>query len=137
MSWPFGRAAPRTHGGCPAYAACRVQPPAQAHWFFHAQGNRCVFSLCRGCCKKRAFRETADCQGEGHPHPASRPLPGWAGRLSPIPFPAPLPGHGLLFKTKLEKSLAWKAAQSRLQEPQPAGPGDPGGFPEVVGGALA
>ncbi|XP_053515022.1 tRNA-dihydrouridine(16/17) synthase [NAD(P)(+)]-like isoform X3 [Artibeus jamaicensis] len=72
------------------------------------KGNRCVFNLCRGCCKKRAFRETADCQG-----------------------------HGLLFKTKLEKSLAWKAAQPRLQEPQPAGPGDPGGFPEVVGSALA
>uniref|UniRef100_A0A8C9KJR2 tRNA-dihydrouridine(16/17) synthase [NAD(P)(+)]-like n=1 Tax=Panthera tigris altaica TaxID=74533 RepID=A0A8C9KJR2_PANTA len=51
------------------------------------KGNRCVFNLCRGCCKKRAFREAADC-----------------------------PGHGLLFKTKLEKSLAWKG---------------------VVGGALA
>ncbi|XP_030150895.1 tRNA-dihydrouridine(16/17) synthase [NAD(P)(+)]-like isoform X1 [Lynx canadensis] len=46
------------------------------------KGNRCVFNLCRGCCKKRAFREAADC-----------------------------PGHGLLFKTKLEKSLAWKGAR--------------------------
>ncbi|KAG8507563.1 tRNA-dihydrouridine(16/17) synthase [NAD(P)(+)]-like [Galemys pyrenaicus] len=55
------------------------------------KGSRCVFDLCRGCCKKRAFRETADC-----------------------------PGHGLLFKTKLEKSLAWKGAQPRLQEPQQA-----------------
>ncbi|XP_039082465.1 tRNA-dihydrouridine(16/17) synthase [NAD(P)(+)]-like isoform X2 [Hyaena hyaena] len=72
------------------------------------KGNRCVFNLCRGCCKKRAFREAADC-----------------------------PGHGLLFKTKLEKSLAWKGAQSRLQEPQPTGSGDPGSFPEVVGSALA
>lgn len=72
------------------------------------KGNRCVFNLCRGCCKKRAFREAADC-----------------------------PGHGLLFKTKLEKSLAWKGAPSRLQEPQPAGPGEPGGLPEVVGSALA
>ncbi|KAM9742534.1 LOW QUALITY PROTEIN: tRNA-dihydrouridine(16/17) synthase [NAD(P)(+)]-like [Dama dama] len=72
------------------------------------KGNRCVFNLCRGCCKKRAFKETADC-----------------------------PGHGLLFKTKLERSLAWKGAQPRLQEPQQAGPGEPGGFPEVVGSALA
>lgn len=72
------------------------------------KGNRCVFNLCRGCCKKRAFKETADC-----------------------------PGHGLLFKTKLERSLVWKGAQPRLQEPQQAGPGEPGGFPEVVGSALA
>ncbi|XP_073092235.1 tRNA-dihydrouridine(16/17) synthase [NAD(P)(+)]-like isoform X7 [Manis javanica] len=72
------------------------------------KGNRCVFNLCRGCCKKRAFKETADC-----------------------------PGHGLLFKTKLEKSLAWKGTQPRLQEPQPASPGEPGGFPEILGSALA
>lgn len=72
------------------------------------KGNRCVFNLCRGCCKKRAFKEMADC-----------------------------PGHGLLFKTKLEKSLAWKGAQPRLQDPQQAGPGEPGGLPEVLGGALA
>ncbi|XP_037666599.1 tRNA-dihydrouridine(16/17) synthase [NAD(P)(+)]-like isoform X2 [Choloepus didactylus] len=72
------------------------------------KGNRCVFHLCRGCCKKRAFRETADC-----------------------------PGHGLLFKTKLEKALAWPRDQPRLQElPQP-GPRDPGGLPEVTGSALA
>lgn len=38
-----------------------------------AQGNRCVFSLCRGCCKKRASKETADCPGEGAcPPPHSR-----------------------------------------------------------------
>ncbi|XP_077022381.1 tRNA-dihydrouridine(16/17) synthase [NAD(P)(+)]-like isoform X1 [Tamandua tetradactyla] len=76
------------------------------------KGNRCVFNLCRGCCKKRAFRETADC-----------------------------PGHGLLFKTKLEKSLAWQRDQSRLQEPQQPGlgdlgPGGPGSFSEVTGSAL-
>lgn len=50
--------------------------------------------------------------------------------------PCPLPGHGLLFKTKLERSLAWKAAQPRLQDPQQAGPGEPGSLPEV-GSALA
>ncbi|ERE67868.1 tRNA-dihydrouridine synthase 1 [Cricetulus griseus] len=72
------------------------------------KGNRCVFNLCRGCCKKRAFRETADC-----------------------------PGHGLLFKTKLEKSLAWKETQPGLQEPQQVRPGTPGGFSEVMGSALA
>ncbi|KAK2504119.1 hypothetical protein MC885_011187 [Smutsia gigantea] len=72
------------------------------------KGNRCVFNLCRGCCKKRAFKETADC-----------------------------PGHGLLFKTKLERSLAWKGTQPRLQEPQPASPEEPGGFPEILGSAPA
>ncbi|KAM4844633.1 tRNA-dihydrouridine(16/17) synthase [NAD(P)(+)]-like isoform 2-T2 [Thomomys bottae] len=71
------------------------------------KGNRCVFNLCRGCCKKRAFRETADC-----------------------------PGHGLLFKTKLEKSLAWKGVQPGLQEPPQAGPGAAGGC-SPVGSALA
>lgn len=75
---------------------------------FRAQGNRCVFNLCRGCCKKRAFRETADC-----------------------------PGHGLLFKTKLEKSLAWKGIQPGLQEAQQVRPVTPGGFSEVMGSALA
>ncbi|XP_012410428.1 tRNA-dihydrouridine(16/17) synthase [NAD(P)(+)]-like [Trichechus manatus latirostris] len=72
------------------------------------KGNRCVFNLCRGCCKKRAFKESADC-----------------------------PGHRLLFRTKLEKSLAWKGDQPRLQEPPPPGPGGPGGFPEIVGSAVA
>lgn len=47
------------------------------------KGNKCVFNLCRGCCKKKAFKETADC-----------------------------PGHGLLFKTKYEKQLLWKASQN-------------------------
>lgn len=71
--------------------------------------------------------------------PAPRPT---AGKQAPPP-PDPrllslaLPGHGLLFKTKLEKSLAWKEAQPELQEPQPAAPGTPGGFSEVMGSALA
>ncbi|XP_005283146.2 tRNA-dihydrouridine(16/17) synthase [NAD(P)(+)]-like isoform X2 [Chrysemys picta bellii] len=51
------------------------------------KGNKCVFNLCRGCCKKRAFKETADC-----------------------------PGHGLLFKTKYEKSLLWKSDQPEMQK---------------------
>lgn len=115
----------------------------QAHWLSRVQGNRCVFNLCRGCCKKRAFKETADCPGEGCLLPSAPPLDpegrtaGFGppeAHLSPSP---PLPGHGLLFKTKLEKSLAWKGAQSHLQDPQQAGPGEPGGLPEVVGGALA
>ncbi|XP_010616970.1 tRNA-dihydrouridine(16/17) synthase [NAD(P)(+)]-like isoform X1 [Fukomys damarensis] len=72
------------------------------------KGNRCVFNLCRGCCKKRAFKETADC-----------------------------PGHGLLFKTKLEKSLAWNGTQPRRQEPPQVGSGAPGAFSEVLGSALA
>ncbi|XP_073540255.1 tRNA-dihydrouridine(16/17) synthase [NAD(P)(+)]-like isoform X1 [Phyllobates terribilis] len=46
------------------------------------KGNKCVFHLCRSCCKKQAFRELADCAG-----------------------------HGLLFKTKSERSLQCKAVQ--------------------------
>uniref|UniRef100_A0A8C9DL81 tRNA-dihydrouridine(16/17) synthase [NAD(P)(+)]-like n=1 Tax=Prolemur simus TaxID=1328070 RepID=A0A8C9DL81_PROSS len=69
------------------------------------RGNRCVFNLCRGCCKKRGTPATTS--------------------------------HGLLFKTKLEKSLGCKGSQLGLQEPQQAGPGAPGGFSEVVGSALA
>ncbi|XP_053472500.1 tRNA-dihydrouridine(16/17) synthase [NAD(P)(+)]-like [Ictalurus furcatus] len=38
------------------------------------KGNKCVFNLCRGCCKKKAYKEVADC-----------------------------PGHGLRFKTKAQK----------------------------------
>uniref|UniRef100_A0A8B9HF02 tRNA-dihydrouridine(16/17) synthase [NAD(P)(+)]-like n=1 Tax=Astyanax mexicanus TaxID=7994 RepID=A0A8B9HF02_ASTMX len=30
-------------------------------------GNKCVFNLCRGCCKKKAFKEVADCPGESQP----------------------------------------------------------------------
>ncbi|XP_046721916.1 tRNA-dihydrouridine(16/17) synthase [NAD(P)(+)]-like isoform X1 [Silurus meridionalis] len=42
------------------------------------KGNKCVFNLCRGCCKKKAYKEVADC-----------------------------PGHGLKFKTKaLKQKLA-------------------------------
>uniref|UniRef100_A0A8C4J1L3 tRNA-dihydrouridine(16/17) synthase [NAD(P)(+)] n=1 Tax=Dromaius novaehollandiae TaxID=8790 RepID=A0A8C4J1L3_DRONO len=52
------------------------------------KGNKCVFNMCRGCCKKRAFKETADC-----------------------------PGHGLLFKTKYEKSLLWQSSQRESHTP--------------------
>ncbi|XP_055366845.1 tRNA-dihydrouridine(16/17) synthase [NAD(P)(+)]-like isoform X1 [Betta splendens] len=41
------------------------------------KGNKCVFNLCRGCCKKKAFKEVADC-----------------------------PSHGLRFKTKAERFQA-------------------------------
>ncbi|XP_069577677.1 tRNA-dihydrouridine(16/17) synthase [NAD(P)(+)]-like [Brachyistius frenatus] len=41
------------------------------------KGSKCVFNLCRGCCKKKAYREVADC-----------------------------PSHGLRFKTKAEKKKA-------------------------------
>ncbi|XP_053309244.1 tRNA-dihydrouridine(16/17) synthase [NAD(P)(+)]-like [Spea bombifrons] len=47
------------------------------------KGNKCVFNLCRSCCKKQAFREMSDCAG-----------------------------HGLLFKTKYEKSAQFKSAQN-------------------------
>lgn len=100
-----------------------------------------MFNLCRGCCKKRAFKETADCPGEALatvPLTLPRPLGQWdLGPAEPHFLPHPLPGHGLLFKTKLEKSLAWKGAQPQLQEPPQAGPGDPGSFPEALGSALA
>uniref|UniRef100_A0A671M6N8 tRNA-dihydrouridine(16/17) synthase [NAD(P)(+)]-like n=1 Tax=Sinocyclocheilus anshuiensis TaxID=1608454 RepID=A0A671M6N8_9TELE len=29
------------------------------------KGNKCVFNLCRGCCKRKAFKEVADCPGGG------------------------------------------------------------------------
>ncbi|XP_028311000.1 tRNA-dihydrouridine(16/17) synthase [NAD(P)(+)]-like [Gouania willdenowi] len=41
------------------------------------KGNKCVFNLCRGCCKKKAFKTVADC-----------------------------PSHGLRFKTKADKRRA-------------------------------
>ncbi|XP_063312267.1 tRNA-dihydrouridine(16/17) synthase [NAD(P)(+)]-like [Pelobates fuscus] len=47
------------------------------------KGNKCVFHLCRSCCKKQAFREMSDCAG-----------------------------HGLLFKTKYEKSIQFKSVQN-------------------------
>lgn len=59
------------------------------------------------------------------------------GFLTTIPLSLFLSGHGLLFKTKLEKSLAWKETQPGLQEPQQGRPGTPGGFSEVMGSALA
>ncbi|KAM9296176.1 tRNA-dihydrouridine(16/17) synthase [NAD(P)(+)]-like [Gastrophryne carolinensis] len=65
------------------------------------KGNKCVFHMCRSCCKKTAFREMADCAG-----------------------------HGLLFKTKYERSVQCKAApdsnvaennrpESKLPQPPP------------------
>lgn len=59
------------------------------------------------------------------------------GFLTTIPLSLFLSGHGLLFKTKLEKSLAWKETQPGLQESQQGRPGTPGGFSEVMGSALA
>uniref|UniRef100_A0A3Q4MIY2 Dihydrouridine synthase 1-like (S. cerevisiae) n=1 Tax=Neolamprologus brichardi TaxID=32507 RepID=A0A3Q4MIY2_NEOBR len=47
------------------------------------KGNKCVFSLCRGCCKKKAYKEVADC-----------------------------PSHGLRFKTKAEKRKAEEKEQA-------------------------
>ncbi|KAM8945311.1 tRNA-dihydrouridine(16/17) synthase [NAD(P)(+)]-like [Pelodytes ibericus] len=47
------------------------------------KGIKCVFHLCRSCCKKQAFREMSDCAG-----------------------------HGLLFKTKYEKSIQFKGVQN-------------------------
>uniref|UniRef100_A0A4W5MIM3 Dihydrouridine synthase 1-like (S. cerevisiae) n=1 Tax=Hucho hucho TaxID=62062 RepID=A0A4W5MIM3_9TELE len=29
------------------------------------KGNQCVFNLCRGCCKKKAYKEVADCPSHG------------------------------------------------------------------------
>lgn len=107
---------------------------------FRAQGNRCVFNLCRGCCKKRAFRETADCPGEQAPAATAYPPSSSSenfGFLTPILLSPFLSGHGLLFKTKLEKSLAWKGIQPGLQEAQQVRPVTPSGFSEVMGSALA
>ncbi|XP_023813631.1 tRNA-dihydrouridine(16/17) synthase [NAD(P)(+)]-like isoform X3 [Oryzias latipes] len=47
------------------------------------KGNKCVFNLCRGCCKKKAFKEVADC-----------------------------PSHGLRFKTKAEKRRAEESGRN-------------------------
>ncbi|RVE69009.1 hypothetical protein OJAV_G00073580 [Oryzias javanicus] len=51
------------------------------------KGNKCVFSLCRGCCKKKAFKEVADC-----------------------------PSHGLRFKTKAEKRKAEESGQNEGEQ---------------------
>ncbi|XP_014863130.1 PREDICTED: tRNA-dihydrouridine(16/17) synthase [NAD(P)(+)]-like [Poecilia mexicana] len=50
------------------------------------KGNKCVFSLCRACCKKKAFKEVADC-----------------------------PSHGLRFKTKAEKQKAEEDQQKECE----------------------
>lgn len=51
------------------------------------KGNKCVFNLCRGCCKKKAFKEVADCQS-----------------------------HGLRFKTKAEKQKAEEEKKKEEEE---------------------
>uniref|UniRef100_A0A674B4I8 tRNA-dihydrouridine(16/17) synthase [NAD(P)(+)]-like n=1 Tax=Salmo trutta TaxID=8032 RepID=A0A674B4I8_SALTR len=54
------------------------------------KGNQCVFNLCRGCCKKKAYKEVADC-----------------------------PSHGLKFKTKAEKQKSEREEEGKsrgLQE---------------------
>ncbi|XP_075575537.1 tRNA-dihydrouridine(16/17) synthase [NAD(P)(+)]-like isoform X4 [Pelecanus crispus] len=76
--------------GMPEGQDARPEGPGQA-----GEGNKCVFNMCRGCCKKRAFKETADC-----------------------------PGHGLLFKTKYEKSLSWQSSQRVIQTPAISRRGD-------------
>ncbi|XP_041828887.1 tRNA-dihydrouridine(16/17) synthase [NAD(P)(+)]-like [Melanotaenia boesemani] len=53
------------------------------------KGNKCVFNLCRGCCKKKAFKEVADC-----------------------------PSHGLRFKTKAEKRKAEEEEQTERKQPE-------------------
>ncbi|XP_045575565.1 tRNA-dihydrouridine(16/17) synthase [NAD(P)(+)]-like [Salmo salar] len=60
------------------------------------KGNQCVFNLCRGCCKKKAYKEVADC-----------------------------PSHGLKFKTKAEKQKSEREEEKRksrgLQEEEDGG----------------
>ncbi|XP_013879759.1 tRNA-dihydrouridine(16/17) synthase [NAD(P)(+)]-like [Austrofundulus limnaeus] len=51
------------------------------------KGNKCVFNLCRACCKKKAFKEVADCQS-----------------------------HGLRFKTKAEKRKAEEEEEEEEEE---------------------
>lgn len=66
------------------------------------KGNKCVFNLCRGCCKKAAYKAVADC-----------------------------PGHGLKFKTKALIREAADTENSQLngrtsiqEEPLPSSPPD-------------
>uniref|UniRef100_A0A3B3ZMU8 tRNA-dihydrouridine(16/17) synthase [NAD(P)(+)]-like n=1 Tax=Periophthalmus magnuspinnatus TaxID=409849 RepID=A0A3B3ZMU8_9GOBI len=51
------------------------------------KGNKCVFNLCRGCCKKKAFKEVADC-----------------------------PSHGLKFKTKADKRKQEEEEEEQKEE---------------------
>uniref|UniRef100_A0A4W6F0V4 tRNA-dihydrouridine(16/17) synthase [NAD(P)(+)]-like n=1 Tax=Lates calcarifer TaxID=8187 RepID=A0A4W6F0V4_LATCA len=39
------------------------------------KGNKCVFNLCRGCCKKKAYKEVADCPNLGVFFSKKRPHP--------------------------------------------------------------
>ncbi|XP_036405665.1 tRNA-dihydrouridine(16/17) synthase [NAD(P)(+)]-like [Megalops cyprinoides] len=68
------------------------------------KGNKCVFSLCRGCCKKAAYKAMADC-----------------------------PGHGLLFKTKQERAARLKSGETcGLVNGERGLPADP--TPQVASG---
>ncbi|KAG7279434.1 hypothetical protein CRUP_038207 [Coryphaenoides rupestris] len=51
------------------------------------KGNKCVFHLCRACCKKKAYKEVADC-----------------------------PSHGLRFKTKADKQSVEKEQAGGVEE---------------------
>lgn len=69
-----------------------------------------------GCCKKRASKRPLTAQVRSACRHQHHPVLRWAVEPQPPEphFPScPLPGHGLLFKTKLERSLAWKGAQPR------------------------
>ncbi|KAK0136506.1 tRNA-dihydrouridine(16/17) synthase [NAD(P)(+)]-like [Merluccius polli] len=54
------------------------------------KGNKCVFDLCRACCKKKAYKEVADC-----------------------------PSHGLRFKTKADRQRAEKERAGGIKETEP------------------
>ncbi|KAM6957283.1 tRNA-dihydrouridine(16/17) synthase [NAD(P)(+)]-like [Aplochiton taeniatus] len=58
---------------------CNIQKPKyeKCEHCGNPKGNKCVFNLCRGCCKKKAFQDVADCTS-----------------------------HGLRFKTKAQKQKA-------------------------------
>uniref|UniRef100_A0A3Q1G342 Dihydrouridine synthase 1-like (S. cerevisiae) n=1 Tax=Acanthochromis polyacanthus TaxID=80966 RepID=A0A3Q1G342_9TELE len=75
---------PFPHWICQPY----VRPPLTHDVLsFYLQGNKCVFNLCRGCCKKKAYKEVADC-----------------------------PSHGLRFKTKAERRKAEEDEQKNDEQ---------------------
>ncbi|KAM9780398.1 tRNA-dihydrouridine(16/17) synthase [NAD(P)(+)]-like [Neosynchiropus ocellatus] len=68
------------------------------------KGNKCIFNLCRGCCKKKAFKEVADC-----------------------------PSHGLRFKTKAEKRKAEEQENETANAPPEYSTESPGPLAELQG----